>query len=130
MLLRIEETVNLEFESIDIIPGESESYHYRHFLNGPTNESFAAEYMDVKLKTQKSAQTGLLHSWRLFANDKDTKICPVRMMILLARLYPKDVKLQGPLFLKVSNQGAILSEPMVSVLCIRFFDFSSAHIHK
>ena len=24
MLLRIEETVNLEFESIDIIPGESE----------------------------------------------------------------------------------------------------------
>ncbi|KIM71546.1 hypothetical protein PILCRDRAFT_16976 [Piloderma croceum F 1598] len=100
MLLRVEEAVNLEFEGIDAIPGER-------------------EYFDVKLKTRKSAQTGVLHTWRLFANDQDPKICPKRMLILISRLYPKDIKLQGPLFLKVSKHGAILPEQMVSDVVAR-----------
>lgn len=78
-------------------------------------------YFDVKLKTRKSAQTGVLHSWRLFANDIDSKICPMRMMILLARLYPTNIGLKGPLFLKVSKQGAILPEPMVSAILFIYF---------
>ena len=49
----------------------------------------------------------------------------MRMIILLARLYPSDVKLKGPLFLKVSKQGAVLSEPMVSV-ALYIFQLSSA----
>ena len=49
----------------------------------------------------------------------------MRMIILLARLYPKDVKLKGPLFLKVSKQGAVLSEPMVSE-ALYIFQLSSA----
>jgi len=114
MLLRVEETVNLEFESIDIIPGESSC---SLFLSMPTfHLKITGQYFDVKLKTRKSAQTGVLHSWRLFANDIDPKICPVRMMILLARLYPANVKLKGPLFLKVSKQGAVLPEFMVSTI--------------
>jgi hypothetical protein len=73
-------------------------------------------YFDVKLKTRKSAQTGVLHSWRLFTNDIDSKIFPMWMMILLVRLYPTNIGLKGPLFLKVSKQGAILPEPMVSAI--------------
>jgi hypothetical protein len=80
---------------------------------------FSGEYFHVKLKTRKSAQTGVLHTWRLFANDQDLKICPKRMLILISCLYPKDIKLQGPLFLKVSKHGAILPEQMVSDVVAR-----------
>lgn len=45
----------------------------------------------------------------------------MRMMILLARLYPTDIGLKGPLFLKVSKQGAILPEPMVSAILFIYF---------
>ncbi|KAJ7210308.1 hypothetical protein C8J57DRAFT_1257224 [Mycena rebaudengoi] len=84
MLLRIDEIIKLQFENIDNIVGE-------------------------RLNTRKSAQTGLLHSWRLFANDDDPKICPVRGLILLATLYkPQGVEMTGPLFLRVSAQ-----QPMV-----------------
>ncbi|KZP28635.1 hypothetical protein FIBSPDRAFT_927421 [Athelia psychrophila] len=94
MVLRIDETTSLAFESIDIIPGEQ-------------------EYMDVMLGTRKSAQTGVAHRWRLHANDIDPKLCPMRMLILLAQLYPSSIPHIGPLFLKVSNQGAVLpTEPM------------------
>ncbi|KAJ7254549.1 hypothetical protein C8J57DRAFT_1236789 [Mycena rebaudengoi] len=79
MLLRIDEVIKLQFENIDKIVGE-------------------------RLNTRKSAQTGLLHSWRLFANDDDPKICPVRGLILLATLYkPQGVEMTGPLFLRTAS---------------------------
>ncbi|KZP09787.1 hypothetical protein FIBSPDRAFT_685798, partial [Athelia psychrophila] len=83
LVLRIDETMSLLFESIDIIPGER-------------------EYMDVMLGTRKSAQTGVTHRWRLYANDQDPKLCPMRMLILLAQLYPSTISHSGPLFLKIS----------------------------
>ncbi|KAF8580376.1 hypothetical protein K439DRAFT_1619840 [Ramaria rubella] len=58
ILLHIEEATNLEFESIDFHPGE-------------------CCYFEVKLRTQKSAQTGVSHTWKLYANDSDIRICPV-----------------------------------------------------
>ncbi|KAJ7240214.1 hypothetical protein C8J57DRAFT_1245432 [Mycena rebaudengoi] len=96
MLLRIDEVIKLQFENIDKIVGER-------------------EYVDVGLNTRKSAQTGLLHSWRLFANDDDPKICPVRGLIVLATLYkPQGVEMTGPLFLRVSVQGAVMQhQPVV-----------------
>jgi len=75
---------------------------------------YAGEYFDVKLKTCKSTQTGVLHTWWLFANDQDPKVCPKRMLI---HLYPKDMNLQGPLFLKVSKHGVIIPVQMVSNVC-------------
>ncbi|KAF8577811.1 hypothetical protein K439DRAFT_1621820 [Ramaria rubella] len=60
ILLRIEEATNLEFESIDFHPGE-------HMCC----------YFEVKLRTRKSAQTGVSHTWKLYANDSDIRICPV-----------------------------------------------------
>ncbi|KAJ8496916.1 hypothetical protein ONZ45_g12254 [Pleurotus djamor] len=86
LLLRIEEVLRLTFESIEVIPQER-------------------EYFEVYLHTRKSAQTGLSHGWRLYANDKDPRICPMRALIRLARLYNKSVPRTGPLFLKVSKQG-------------------------
>ncbi|KAJ7137296.1 hypothetical protein C8R46DRAFT_817303, partial [Mycena filopes] len=83
MLLRIDEVVKLRFENIDKIPGE------RRFI-------------DVGLNTRKQNQTGLLHSWRLHANDDDPKVCPVRAFILLASLYGPEIQKTGPIFLHVS----------------------------
>jgi hypothetical protein len=34
-------------------------------------------YFEVKLRTCKSAQTGVSHTWKLYANDSDVQICPV-----------------------------------------------------
>ncbi|KZP30351.1 hypothetical protein FIBSPDRAFT_884262 [Athelia psychrophila] len=45
MVLRIDETMSLMFESINIIPGETQAHHY------------AGEYLDVMLGTHKSTQT-------------------------------------------------------------------------
>jgi len=56
---------------------------------------FSGEYFDVKLKMHKSVQTGVLHTWQLFANDQDPKICLQRMLILISCLYLKDTKLQA-----------------------------------
>lgn len=65
------------------------------------------------LGTRKSAQTGDTHRWRLHANDDDPMLCPIRMLILLAELYPTTISYSGPLFLKVGKQGAVLeTEPM------------------
>ncbi|KAJ7583766.1 hypothetical protein C8J56DRAFT_711770, partial [Mycena floridula] len=83
MMLRIDEALSLRFESINKIPGER-------------------TYFEVKLGTRKTAQSGVLHSWRLHANDLDPKICPVRMLILLAKLYDSTEK-TGLLFLQVST---------------------------
>lgn len=69
-------------------------------------------FIEVKLTVRKSSQTST-HSWKLFANEDDTRMCPMRAMIMLARLYGKNVTKQGPLFLKISKQGAVTSEPMV-----------------
>ncbi|KAJ7758785.1 hypothetical protein B0H14DRAFT_3598036, partial [Mycena olivaceomarginata] len=83
MMLRVDEVIHLTFENIDKIPGE------RRFLH-------------VGLNTRKQNQTGLLHSWKLWANDNDPKICPFRAFILLASLYGSHVKKSGPLFLHIS----------------------------
>ncbi|KIJ49983.1 hypothetical protein M422DRAFT_246354 [Sphaerobolus stellatus SS14] len=79
LLLRIEEAVSLKFESIDLPPGEC-----CHF--------------EVRLLTRKTAQTGISHTWKLFANDEDPRICPVHAIIRLARLYGESVAPTGPLF--------------------------------
>ncbi|KAJ6603241.1 hypothetical protein DFH09DRAFT_810307, partial [Mycena vulgaris] len=83
MLLRIDEVIKLRFENIDKIPGERKS-------------------INVSLNTRKQNQTGLLHSWRLHANDADPKVCPVRAFILLASLYGAEIQKTGPLFLHVT----------------------------
>ncbi|KAK7005547.1 hypothetical protein R3P38DRAFT_3215304 [Favolaschia claudopus] len=79
MLLRIDEVIKLRFENFDKIPGER-------------------RYIDISLNTRKQNQTGLLHSWRLHANDSDSSICPT-----------------GPLFLHVTAQGAVMqSQPLTA----------------
>ncbi|KAJ7433469.1 hypothetical protein FB451DRAFT_1196148 [Mycena latifolia] len=95
MLLRIDEVVKLRFENVDKVPGER-------------------RYLDVGLNTRKQNQTGLLHSWRLHANDEDPKVCPLRAFILLASLYGSNIRKTGPLFLHVTAQGAVMqSQPLV-----------------
>ncbi|KAH7904816.1 hypothetical protein BJ138DRAFT_1018593, partial [Hygrophoropsis aurantiaca] len=113
MMLRIEEVISIEFESIDFVPGERECF-------------------DVHFRTRKSAQTGVLHTWRLFANDKDPKICPVRALIRLAQLYGKSTPTTGPLFLRIDKQGAIMSKaPVVSVPLFFWFQRSlTVHLVK
>ncbi|KDQ22200.1 hypothetical protein PLEOSDRAFT_1109321 [Pleurotus ostreatus PC15] len=91
LMLRIEEVLRLEFNSIDMIPGER-------------------EYFDVYLRTCKSSQTGITHGWRLWMNDSDPKICPLRALIRLAVLYGDSSRLSGPLFLKIDVKGAVLHE--------------------
>jgi hypothetical protein len=73
-------------------------------------------YFSVALKTRKTAQTGILHTWKLHANDLDEKICPVRALIRLATLYGEDIELSGPLFLRVNSTGAVMQpQPVVSL---------------
>ncbi|KAK7034806.1 hypothetical protein R3P38DRAFT_3493029 [Favolaschia claudopus] len=96
MLLRIDEVIKLRFENFDKIPGER-------------------RYIDISLNTRKQNQTGLLHSWRLHANDSDSSICPVRAFILLASLYGPEIKKTGPLFLHVTAQGDVMqSQPLTA----------------
>lgn len=54
------------------------------------------------------------HQWRLYANDDNEMLCPMRMLILLAELYPTTISYSGPLFLKVSKQGAVLEAELMS----------------
>ncbi|KAG6905051.1 hypothetical protein DXG01_005380 [Tephrocybe rancida] len=98
MFLRIDEVVNLEFSSIEIIPSER-------------------SHIKVALKTRKTAQTGVLHTWKLHANDLDAQICPVQAIIQLATLYGDTIELSGPLLLCTSSTGAVMqSQPIVHSL--------------
>ncbi|KAF8464703.1 hypothetical protein JB92DRAFT_2775027, partial [Gautieria morchelliformis] len=107
LLLRIEEAVHLTFESIDFHPGER-------------------CYYDIKLVTRKSAQTGVTHTWRLYANDADVQICPIHALLRLARLYGPEIPCTGPLFLKVNSSGGVLhNEPLVCVLYCPWSSFLS-----
>jgi len=116
MLLRIEEVVTLEFTSIEIIPGErrchAASTVRMSFLTTVLSIPTGA-YVEVRLKTRKSAQTGVLHTWRLWANDADPRLCPVRALIHLGCLYGLHVPLKGPLFLRVGKLGDILHDQPV-----------------
>lgn len=67
----------------------------------------------MSLGTRKSAQTGILHAWRLHANDEDTKMCPMRATLMLALLYGEGFELSGSLYHRVDKVGAILRTPMV-----------------
>ncbi|KAJ7628601.1 hypothetical protein FB45DRAFT_1079705 [Roridomyces roridus] len=101
MMLRIDEVVSLKFENIDKIPGER-------------------KFLQVSLNTRKQSQTGVLHSWRLWANDSDPKICPMRAFILLASLYGPSIKKAGPLFLRISAPGAVMqSQPVTASILSR-----------
>ncbi|KAF7318186.1 hypothetical protein HMN09_00326800 [Mycena chlorophos] len=102
MLLRVDEVVSLEFENIEHIPGER-------------------KYFEVRPKTRKTAQTGITHPWRLHANDKDPKICPMRAMIRLAMVYRSSgVTWSGPMFLQVTASGAIdQTRPLTSSVLSR-----------
>ncbi|KAK6983889.1 hypothetical protein R3P38DRAFT_3457862 [Favolaschia claudopus] len=93
MLLRIDEVIKLRFENFEKIPGER-------------------RFVDISLNTRKQNQTGLLHSWRLHANDSDPVVCPVRAFILLASF--------GPLFMHVTAQGAVMqSQPLTASVLSR-----------
>ncbi|KAK7007167.1 hypothetical protein R3P38DRAFT_3325570 [Favolaschia claudopus] len=100
LLLRFEEVVRLLFESINMIPG-------------------TREYFEVQLSTRKSAQTGVGHAWKLYANDTDPKICPVRALICLAVVYGETTPLTGSLFLKVNKNGAVLQDPITTSVISR-----------
>lgn len=76
-------------------------------------DATVGRYFDVCLGTRKHAQTGETHAWRLWANDDDPKLCPMRAIIMLAGMYGTTIRPSGPLFLKVSAIGAILPEPLV-----------------
>ncbi|KZP06356.1 hypothetical protein FIBSPDRAFT_902846 [Athelia psychrophila] len=97
MMLRIDEVVSLTFESLDKIPQER-------------------TYFDVRLSTRKSAQTGVLHSWRLHANDQDIKMCPMRAIIRLRLAYGDSKVPTGPFFLKVNGYGAITDDPITNTV--------------
>ncbi|KAK7002509.1 hypothetical protein R3P38DRAFT_3404789 [Favolaschia claudopus] len=86
MLLRVDEVIKLRFENIDKVPGER-------------------KFVDVSLNTRKQNQTGVLHSWRLHANDADPMICP-------------KLKKSGPLFLHVSAQGAVMQNQPVTAAAL------------
>ncbi|KAF9064213.1 hypothetical protein BDP27DRAFT_1230799 [Rhodocollybia butyracea] len=74
LMLRIDETLSLQFESIDKTPGER-------------------RYFDVRLLgTRKTSQGGVGHFWRLHANDSDPRLCPIRIVELLATIYKTNVK--------------------------------------
>ncbi|KAG1775337.1 hypothetical protein EV702DRAFT_973228, partial [Suillus placidus] len=96
MLLRIEEVVTLKFASVEVIPGEHR-----------------CQITKIRLKTRKSAQTGVLHTWRLWANDADPQLCPVQALICLACLYGPQMPLKGPLFLQIGKFGDILHDQPV-----------------
>ena len=72
----------------------------------------------MRLKTRKSAQTGITHVWTLHANDADPKICPMRALIRLAVLYGENFSLSGPLFLKVNKNGAVMQDTLLVSLLV------------
>jgi hypothetical protein len=63
----------------------------------------------------------VLHTWRLYANDIDTKLCPMRALIRVSMLYRSDRDLSRPLFLRVNKQGAVSEEPVVRMTCFQCF---------
>jgi hypothetical protein len=68
----------------------------------------------VALKTCKTAQTGVLHIWKLHANDYNVRIYLMHAMIWLAMLYGMKIEHSGLLFLRVSSTGAVM-QPMPKV---------------
>ena len=72
------------------------------------------EHYGVSLGTRKTAQTGILHEWQLYANDRDEKMCLMRSNIMMALLYGPNFDFTGPVFRRVHpGTGAILAEPVV-----------------
>lgn len=122
ILLRIEEATHLEFESIDFHPGERMSlWDYFFICDTLIHPVNIGCYFEVKLRTRKSAQTGVSHTWKLYANDSDVQICPVRAILRLARLYGPNISCKGPLFLRVNSSGGVMQDQ--PVVCL-FLDFS------
>ncbi|KAF9488517.1 hypothetical protein BDN71DRAFT_1436092 [Pleurotus eryngii] len=93
LMLRIEEVTHLKFESTDVIPGE-------------------CEHFEIRLDTRKTTQTGLSHGWRLWANDKNTKICPFHALIQLANLYGSSETIwqSGSLFLQIDHNSSAVKQ--------------------
>ena len=50
-------------------------------------------YFDVLIKTRKMAQTGVRSTWRLYGNNFDPRICPLRALIRLTKVYGKDISI-------------------------------------
>ncbi|KAF7300674.1 hypothetical protein HMN09_00952900 [Mycena chlorophos] len=97
LMLRVDEVVNLRIENIEKHPNDDEA-----FL--------------VKMLVRKNAPEGVRHSWKLWANDDDEKICPVRIMILLCTIYDTQNigAWTGPLFRRVNSAGAVLHDKPVT----------------
>jgi hypothetical protein len=79
-MLRIDEVLGLEFESIDMLPPVCECVPASNAFS-PTEKWKPGDRFDVRLKTRKQAQSGVGHSWTLHANDEMAKICPVCALI-------------------------------------------------
>jgi hypothetical protein len=68
-------------------------------------------YFDVRLLgTRKTSQSGVGHFWRLHANDSDPRLCPIRIVALLATIYKTNVKKSGPLFLQINAYGGVMQD--------------------
>ena len=71
------------------------------------------------MHTHKSAQTGLTHTWKLYANDIDPRICPIHALLWLARLYGPNCTCLGPLFLNVNTAGGVMyDQPVIYDFCL------------
>lgn len=80
------------------------------FFFTPLSHHPVGRFVDVRLLgTRKTAQAGVSHFWRMHANDLDPRLCPIRILALLAAIY-KGIRKSGPLFLRTSAYGAVLSE--------------------
>ena len=82
-------------------------------------QSYLGCHFEVKLLTQKCVQTGVSHTWHLFANDNDPHSCPMCALLWLAALYGEANPCTGPLFLKVNSSGGVMfDQPMVHIINI------------
>ncbi|TCD63080.1 hypothetical protein EIP91_006036 [Steccherinum ochraceum] len=86
MMLRVNEVLKIRFENMQIIPG-------------------VRDRVLIILGPRKTSQTEL-HSYTLFANDDDPRLCPMRMLIMLWSIYSRDgFKPTGLLIRSLNSTG-------------------------
>ena len=73
--------------------------------------SLQVVFFEIHLRTCKSAQAGLSHTWKLYANDIDPCICPIHALLQLARLY-------GPNCTCIGLAHCFLRSTLLEVLCM------------
>ncbi|KAL5485569.1 hypothetical protein ACEPAI_8212 [Sanghuangporus weigelae] len=86
LLERLNETLSLDFTNIDFST-------MGHFT--------------VTLNTRKNMQSGGCQRMRLYANDAEPVICPVRALLRIVGVYKYSADPLGPLFLTVNSKGQL-----------------------